>query len=106
MGSCNFCGQDVTSGNNGLQLLFSKKSRGSRELDTEKEFGIALVCVRVSGFYQGFCAEIKGTHYSGQKTRESQDLALMPPSWEHYKVSNEAPLLAKGKIVVEQGWTC
>lgn len=53
--------------------------------------------VRVSGFYHGFCAEIKGTHYSSQKTRESQDLVLMPPSWEHYKVSNGASLLAKGK---------
>lgn len=72
----------------------------------EKEIGIALVSVRVSGFYQGFCAEIKGMHYSGQKTRERQDLVLMPPSWEHYKVSNEAPLLAKGKNVVERGWTC
>lgn len=62
--------------------------------------------VRVSGFYHGFCAEIKGTHSSGQKTRQSQDLVLMPPSWEHYKVSNEASLLAKGKNGVEQGWTC
>lgn len=62
--------------------------------------------VRMSGFYHGFCAEIKCIHCSGQKAEESQDLVLMPPSWEHYKVSSEAALLAKGENAVEQGWTC
>lgn len=62
--------------------------------------------VRMSVFYYVFCAEIKCVHYSGQKAEEGHDLVLTPPSWEHYKVSSEASLLAKGENAVEQGWTC